>query len=140
MSQGGNANINGMRLEKRIELLLTSFNLLFDKQHKYNSIYGHNAKMDFYIPSLDLAIECKNQEGAGSVAEKIPYVLEAFEQHPSKNGLLILGGEYWKTKPGIKKWACDKVQKSSKTITILYEQELGAYFEQTSSRSAIKRN
>lgn len=138
MSQGGNANINGMRLEKRIESLLDQLNISYAKQHKYNSIYGHNAKMDFYIEAFDLAIECKNQEGAGSVAEKIPYVLEAFEQHPSKNGLLILGGEYWKTKPGIKNWATNKVQKSSKNITILYEHELGEYFEQTSSRSTTK--
>jgi hypothetical protein len=140
MSQGGNANINGMRLEKRIEELLNSFQLEFFKQHKYTSIYGHNAKMDFYIKPLDLALECKNQEGAGSVAEKIPYVLEAFEQHPSRNGLLILGGEYWKTKPGIKEWACTKVQKSSKKITILYEHELGEYFEQTKNRSTTKHN
>ena len=138
MSQGGNANINGMRLEKRIESLLDHLKISYVKQHKYNSIYGHNAKMDFYIEALDLAIECKNQEGAGSVAEKIPYVLEAFEQHPSNNGLLILGGEYWKTKPGIKSWACNKVQNSSKNITILYEHELGEYFEQTSSRSTTK--
>jgi hypothetical protein len=82
MSQGANANINGARLEQRVEQLLISFNLDFIKQHKYVSIYNHCAKMDFYVESLDLAIECKNQEGSGSVAEKIPYVFEAFFAAP----------------------------------------------------------
>jgi len=134
MSQGGNANINGARLEKRIEALLANSNLDFVKQHKYTSIYGHNAKMDFYVCSLDLAIECKNQEGAGSVAEKIPYVMEAFDQHPAKNGILIFGGQYWYTKPGIKAWAEQKAKQMNKNIIVLYETEVEDYFEQTNSR------
>ena len=134
MSQGGNANINGASLEKRVEALLNSFALTFVKQHRYKSIYGHNAQMDFYIESLDLAIECKNQEGAGSVAEKIPYVIEAFCQHPAKNGLLVFGGQYWPTKPGIKAWAEKKAKQLDKHIIVLYENELEEYLEQTNSR------
>lgn len=68
MSQGGNANINGARLEKRVELLFDQYNVDYTKQHGYKSIYDHNAKMDFYIPALDTAIECKNQEGSGTDA------------------------------------------------------------------------
>jgi hypothetical protein len=134
MSQGGNANINGARLEKRVEALLDEFNFDFVKQHKYTSIYGHKAQMDFYIEALDLAIECKNQEGAGSVAEKIPYVMEAFSQHPAKNGILIFGGQYWYTKPGIKAWAEQKAKQMNKNIIVLYETEVENYFEQTNSR------
>jgi hypothetical protein len=136
MSQGGNANINGARLEKRVEYLLDIARIIYNKQHKYTSIYGHNAQMDFYIPALDLAIECKNQEGAGSVAEKIPYVMEAFLQHPAKNGLLIFGGSYWATKPGIKAWAESRAKQSGKNIQIIYEQDLESWLEQTSSRKA----
>lgn len=136
MSQGGNANVNGANLERRVELVLDEYDVDYVKQHKYTSIYGHNAKMDFYIQARDLAIECKNQEGSGSVAEKIPYVLEAFEQHPAKNGLLILGGRYWATKPGIKAWAKQRAKRSNKNIVVLYEDELEDYFEQTSIRCA----
>lgn len=136
MSQGKNANVNGLNLEKRVEALLISYNIDFVKQHKYKSIYGHDAKMDFYIPSIDTAIECKNQEGAGSVAEKIPYVLESFHQHPATSALLILGGLYWPTKPGIMQWAEQKSRLSHKHIKIIYFDSLGEWIEQTSSRCA----
>jgi hypothetical protein len=136
MSQGNNANINGARLEKRVEQLLDRFSIVYAKQHRYDSIYGHNAKMDFYIEHQDLAIECKNQEGSGSVAEKIPYVMEAFMQHPAKNGLLIFGGAYWLTKPGIKAWAETRAKQSGKNIQIIYEQDLETWLEQTNSRCA----
>jgi hypothetical protein len=136
MSQGGNANINGAKLETRVEQLLDIFEIDFEKQHKYTSIYGHNAKMDFYIADSDLAIECKNQEGAGSVAEKLPYVMEAFEQHPAKNGLLVLGGAYWPSKPGIKAWVETKAKKSGKNIQVIYEKQLESWLEQTSFRCA----
>lgn len=134
MSQGGNANINGARLEKRVELLLDSYEVVYTKQHKYTSIYDHNAKMDFYLSALDTAIECKNQEGSGSVAEKIPYVMESFEQHPAKQALLVLGGAYWATKPGIKTWAEARAKKSEKVIQVIYDYELGAWLEQASKR------
>lgn len=138
MSQGGNANINGARLEKRVEILFDCYTVEYDKQHKYKSIYDHNAKMDFYIPVIDTAIECKNQEGSGSVAEKIPYVMESFEQHPAKNGLLVLGGAYWATKPGIKAWADTRAKKSDKNIQIIYEHELEAWLEQTNKWGTLK--
>ena len=62
--------------------------------------------------------------------------MEAFEQHPAKNGLLILGGAYWPTKPGIKSWVLQKAKQSDKNITVVYENDLENYFEQTNSRCA----
>lgn len=138
MSQGGNANINGARLEKRVELLFNMHNVAYLKQHSYKSIYAHNAKMDFYLTAFDIAVECKNQEGAGSVAEKIPYVMESFEQHPAKKALLILGGAYWPIKPGIKTWAEARAKKSDKYIQVIYEDELGAWLEQTNKWGTTK--
>lgn len=134
MSQGSNANLNGARLEKRVEYILETYKIDYAKQHGYESIYSHKAKMDFYIEQFDLAVECKNQESSGSVAEKIPYVLEAFMQHPAKSGLLILGGKYWLTKPGIKAWADTRAKQSVKNIQIIYEHELEKWLEQTSCR------
>lgn len=134
MSQGGNANISGDRLEKRVESLLSPYTYI--RQHKYTSIYGHNAKMDFYVVDLDLAIECKNQDVNGSVAEKIPFVLESFEMHNAKNCLLVLGGRYWPTRPGIKSWVTNKSLSSSKNILAVYEDEVGEFFEQANFRRA----
>lgn len=131
MSQGANANANGMRLEKRIECFFINNNISYNKQHKYESIYGHTGKMDFYLDHLDLAIEAKNQEGAGSVCEKLPYVLENFEQHPAKKGLLILGGAFWPTKPGILSWVRKKADKSDKNIQVIFFDEIESWFEQT---------
>jgi hypothetical protein len=135
MSQGKNANINGSSLEKQVEAFFIENNIDYVKQHRYESIFGHNAKMDFYIESLDLAVECKNQEGNGSVVEKLPYVMESFEQHPCKNGLLILGGKFWPNKPGVVSWAIRRGLRSNKDIKVIFFSELGEWFEQTSSRS-----
>jgi hypothetical protein len=94
--------------------------------------------MDFYLSTLDTAVECKNQEVSGSVAEKIPYVMESFEQHPAKNSILILGGAYWATKPGIKVWAIARAKQSGKNIQVVYENELGDWLEQTDKRCTTK--
>lgn len=133
MSQGGNANANGLRLEKRVELILDSLDIQYIKQHRYNSIYGHRGQMDFYLTDYDLAIEVKNQEGAGSVCEKIPYVMESFEQHPAKKALLVLGGAFWPTRPGITDWAIERAKKSKKDIQVCYFEDLGEFLEQTKS-------
>jgi hypothetical protein len=134
VSQGGNAKANGVRLEARVENILAEIGLEYIKQHKYTSIYGHTGKMDFYLPNLDMAIEVKNQEGAGSVCEKIPYVMENFEQHPAKRGLLVLGGAFWLTRPGITDWFIQKANKSSKHLQVCYFNNLGEWFEQTKNR------
>jgi hypothetical protein len=78
------------------------------------------------------------RNGSGSVAEKIPYVMESFEQHPAKNSILILGGAYWATKPGIKVWAIARAKRSGKNIQVVYENELGDWLEQTDKRCTTK--
>ena len=137
MNQGLKANISGNNLEERIASMLSSKNIEFIKQHKFTSIYGTNAKMDFYITSLDLAIEAKNQEVSGSVAEKLPYVLLNLAQHPASNGLLVLGGNYWKNKIGIHKFLVNFSNVLTNTkISFIFEEELERYLiEQTNSRS-----
>ena len=122
LSQGAKANVNGAKLESRIEALLNLLGIEYVTQHRYDSIYGHRAKMDFYLPQHDIAIEAKNQEVAGSVAEKIPYVMANFEAHPAQTGILVLGGAFWKTRPGIVHWA--KQYSSSKHTIVCFEEEL----------------
>ena len=137
MQQGTKANVNGSRLENRIEQKLSNLSIKYIKQHKYDSIYNHQGKMDFYLPDIDTAVEAKNQEVSGSVAEKIPYVMFSFEKHPAVHSLLVLGGNYWKTSPGIINWAKNYANSSSKHINIIFEEELEEWlFEQTSKRNS----
>ena len=137
MSQGGNANKNGRKLEKRVEAEILKTPLEYITQHRYDSIYGHRAKMDFYFPEIDVAVEAKNQEGGGSVAEKLPYVMHSFEAHPASRGLLVLGGAYWKTKPGILAWAENYAESSEMDIEIIFEEDFKEWlFEQTETRCA----
>jgi hypothetical protein len=138
MSQGGNANISGDKLEQRVEFIVKKHNIAYVKQHRYKSPYAHNSKMDFYLTAFDMAVECKHQDVPGSVDEKIPYAMETLEYHPAKKALLILGGVYWATKPGIKAWAETRAKKSDKCIQVIYEDELEAWLEQTNKWDTTK--
>lgn len=42
-------------------------------------------------------VECKYQDGSGSVDEKLPYVYEHFLASEIKNWIIILDGKYWRT-------------------------------------------
>lgn len=139
LSQGAKANVNGAKLESRIEVLLDYLGIEYITQHRYDSIYGHRAKMDFYLTKHDIAIEAKNQEVAGSVAEKIPYVMANFEAHPAKTGILVLGGAFWKTRPGIVHWA--KNYNASKRTIVCFEEQLEEILNESCSiRSSTKPN
>ena len=132
-----NRNINGKRAETIVQELFDAFGVEYVKQHKYTSIYDHTARMDFYIPLWDLAVEVKNQNGSGSVSEKLPYVMEAFEQHPAQNGLLLMWGTFWPTKPGMKAWVEKRADSSEKDITALYMDQFEDWLsEQTETRRA----
>lgn len=136
MKQGTKANLNGSKLETRIALILDTLDIDYIKQDKFVSIYNYNAKMDFYIPSLDLAIEAKNQEVSGSVSEKLPYVVLNLEKHSAKNGLIVLGGSYWKNKTGIFDWIINFSKSFNTNINCIFEEELESFLiEQTNSRN-----
>lgn len=63
----------------------------------YTSIYGCNSHSEFvYLhqaSALQVRIECRWQEGAGSVDEKFPYLLEnARDAMPERNVWLVVDG------------------------------------------------
>lgn len=68
----------------------------------YETIYGHAGKTEFLLKSarydLDVRIECKWQQVAGSVDEKLPYLyLNAIEAMPENHIVVIIDGTGWKS-------------------------------------------
>ncbi|MCH8874264.1 4-diphosphocytidyl-2C-methyl-D-erythritol kinase [candidate division KSB1 bacterium] len=67
----------------------------------YTTIYNHNGKTEFLLKSeaynFEARIECKWQQVAGSVDEKLPYLyLNCIEAMPEKNIIILIDGEGWK--------------------------------------------
>ena len=136
MNQGAKANLAGKSFETVVKELLDDENIDYIREQNFNSIYNHKARMDFYLTDLDLAIEAKHQNVAGSVDEKIPYVMHNLEAHPATRGLLVLNGDHWDKKPGIYHWAKQFAERSSKQIDIIFYHELRGYLEQTKTGRA----
>lgn len=75
------------------ELLLTNV--------PFETIYKHRGKTEFLLKSkkhnLEIRIECKWQQGAGSVDEKLPYLyLNSIEAMPEKHIVVVIDGSGWK--------------------------------------------
>lgn len=115
LGQGGLANSSGNTLEQTIVATLTSkgFPVALYRQWvkepaaypldivlrnvPYETIYGHRGNTEFLILSerynLNLRIECKWQQSAGSVDEKFPYLyLNCVEQMPENQILIVVDG------------------------------------------------
>lgn len=95
------------------ELLLTNA--------PYKSIYAHPAKTEFLAISekynLRIRIECKWQQVAGSVDEKLPYLyLNTIEAMPEDHIIIIIDGGGWKT--GSIPWLKDAIAKKKYTNEI----------------------
>lgn len=92
------------------ELLLTNV--------PYESIYGHTGKTEFLLESdrygLEMRIECKWQQVAGSVDEKLPYLyLNSIEAMPEEQIVIIIDGKGWKK--GAIGWLKDAVEQRKYT-------------------------
>lgn len=76
----------------------------------FQTIYGHKGNTEFLLKSkahdLEIRIECKWQQSAGSVDEKFPYLyLNCIQAMPEKSIIVIVdGGGY---KKGALKWMKD---------------------------------
>lgn len=120
-----NIKNSGGTLEGTVKSILTSkgFELLsyreWDKDRKkhsnelllmnvpFTTIYKHSGKTEFLLISekykLEIRIECKWQQVAGSVDEKLPYLyLNCIEAMPEEHIIIIIDGDGWK--PGAKTW------------------------------------
>ena len=115
ISQGGLANRSGSVLEGIVIGALTphSFNVvqnkdlaklpeseqaeLLIKNVPYTTLYGSKGKTEFLLKSkkydLEVRIECKWQQSAGSVDEKLPHLyLSAVNAMPEDNVIILIDG------------------------------------------------
>jgi hypothetical protein len=92
------------------ELLLTNV--------PYTTIYNHPGHTEFLARSekysFEIRIECKWQQSAGSVDEKLPYLyLNCIESMPEKYIVIIIDGEGFKR--GSKVWLREAVKEKKYT-------------------------
>lgn len=125
MDKGTKGNITGNQLEKAVQTVLNGkgFDILMYSQWKkepekygnelllknvpFKTIYNHQGKTEFLLLSkkydLKIRIECKWQQVAGSVDEKLPYLyLNTIEAMPEKDIIILIDGDGWKK--GAKAW------------------------------------
>lgn len=119
MKQGTKGNVTGNLLEQTVRLVLTDkgFSLTryrdWQKQPEkygkelllqnvpFTTIYGHKGNTEFLLLSdeyhLKARIECKWQQSAGSVDEKLPYLyLNCLEAMPEENIIILIDGDGFK--------------------------------------------
>lgn len=102
ISQGKRAVKSGQILENSVEDILVDNGYTVEVQAKFTDCYNNpRSKMDFYIPELNLAIECKRQMVSGTADQKLPFVVANLAMFPSKKGLLILDGDHYRARKGI---------------------------------------
>ena len=82
--------IPSYRWSQRTDDLLLD-NVLF-KNVPYESIYGTKCRSEFLLRyhGRDIRIECKYQESAGSVDEKLPYLMMNFTQKVDEEETIII--------------------------------------------------
>ena len=76
-------------------------NELLLKNVPFKTIYRHKGNTEFLLLSskynLEIRIECKWQQVAGSVDEKLPYLyLNTIEAMPEKDIMILIDGDGWK--------------------------------------------
>lgn len=139
MKQGTKANKSGTRLEDKVEnLLLDKFPIVSRKYsqtkvHKnvllkhvpYTNIYGNTrCRSEFLLcyKSRKIRIECKFQESAGSVDEKLPYLFMNFTKSiPETEAIIVIEGNGFKK--GAKEWLREKCSGTKVSVLSLKEFE-----------------
>jgi len=102
ISQGAKAVQSGQKLEVLVEYIIAEEGYTSEQQVKFTDCYNNSrSKMDFYVPELDLAIECKRQMVSGTADQKLPFVVANLAMFPSQKGLLVLDGDHYHKRAGI---------------------------------------
>ncbi|KAF0141382.1 MAG: 4-diphosphocytidyl-2-methyl-D-erythritol synthase [Stygiobacter sp.] len=136
MEKGTKGNITGNQLEVAVQTVLANKGFAIENYRKwnkmpdafgdelllknapFNTIYKHKGNTEFLLISkkykLNMRIECKWQQVAGSVDEKLPYLyLNTIEAMPEKEIMILIDGKGWKA--GAIEWLKEAV--SSKKYT-----------------------
>jgi len=136
MEKGTKSNVSGNQLEVAVKTVLTGkgFDLvnyrvwekskdkygdeLLLENAPFTTVYEHRGNTEFLLISkkynLNIRIECKWQQVAGSVDEKLPYLyLNTIEAMPEKSIMILIDGGGWKA--GSLKWLKDAVSQKKYT-------------------------
>ena len=131
ISQGKKAVESGQKLENTVgKMLLNILNIGYtvEAQSKFTDCYNNSrSKMDFYIPELDLAIECKRQMVGGTADQKLPFVVANLAIFPAKKGLLVLDGDHYRARTGIAMYLNSQV---SDVFNWCFVDEFSAYIKE----------
>ena len=150
VNQGSKANYNGKKSEAICLKMLINKGFVIVKRNEdkperwvmenvpFTSIYGHNAKTEFVIgfDKREIRIEIKTQNAAGSVDEKLPYVLlNAIEAYPENETIIILEGNGFKN--GAKEWVHKMIENNwlgykqkGKTIQVMDLNNFGKWLDE----------
>lgn len=131
MAKGKSANTSENQLESAVMTVLKNkgfevimYRVWEKNQNKYGeelllknvpfeTIYGHGGNTEFLLISkkynLRVRIECKWQQSAGSVDEKLPYLyLNTIEAMPENDIMILIDGDGFKA--GAKTWLRNAVK------------------------------
>jgi len=131
MEKGRYTNITGNQLEVAVQSVLLGKGFEIEMYRKwakkpdnygeelllknvpFTTIYGHGGNTEFLLISkkynLKIRIECKWQQSAGSVDEKLPYLyLNTIEAMPEKDIMILIDGDGFKA--GAKVWLRNAVK------------------------------
>lgn len=136
MQKGTKGNITGNQLEVAVKTVLSGkgFQIvnyrvwqkdptqygkeLLLENVPFTTIYQHKGNTEFLLLSdkykINIRIECKWQQVAGSVDEKLPYLyLNTIEAMPEKTIMILIDGAGWKS--GSIKWLREAVKNKKYT-------------------------
>lgn len=136
MEKGTKSNVTGNQLEVAVKTVLTgkgfeliNYRVWEKNKEKYGeelllenvpftTVYEHKGNTEFLLISkkydLRIRIECKWQQVAGSVDEKLPYLyLNTIEAMPENSIMILIDGAGWKA--GAIKWLKDAVKQKKYT-------------------------
>jgi hypothetical protein len=136
MKKGTTSNVTGNQLEVAVKTVLTgkgfeliNYRVWEKNKEKYGeelllenvpftTVYKHKGNTEFLLISkkydLEIRIECKWQQVAGSVDEKLPYLyLNTIEAMPENSIMILIDGAGWKA--GAIQWLKDAVTQKKYT-------------------------
>lgn len=139
MEKGKFTNITGNQLEVAVQTVLLGKGFEIEMYRKwaknpenygeelllknvpFTTIYGHGGNTEFLLVSkkydLRIRIECKWQQSAGSVDEKLPYLyLNTIEAMPEKDVMILIDGDGFKA--GAKVWLRNAVKEKLYTTEL----------------------
>ncbi len=160
ISQGGLANRSGSVLEGIVigaltphgfhvvqnrdleKIPLTERSEILIKNAPYTTLYGSKGKTEFLLKSerygLEVRIECKWQQSAGSVDEKLPHLyLSAVDAIPEDDVIILIDGDGFRA--GAIEWLRNAVrnrlyipeEKSQKNIRVMNATEFMTWANNT---------